>query len=802
LAYIGKNPKFDGVILDDQVTDSVTAPKSGSYKLINRNGSLFNVNSSGVESAVGTAAAGEINYIDEWDAETAVVDWATYADAAGTTPVDGTGGTANITWTRQSSTILRGTQSYKLTKDAANRQGEGASYDFTIKTQDTNKKLKIQFDFKTDEDAAFAQGDLTVYVYDVTNSTLITPVDVDITKGQNIFQTSFNSTDSTSYRLIFHVATTNASAWDVYIDNIIVGPGMTSQGAAIGPWTSYTTNISNLTTAIEMSGGLYRRVGDSMEVLFSIEFSGANSDGQFKISAATTLPGGYTADLTDLDPGFTGGPDEIAIGQYFYRDGNTYYNGVVMINAGNGEIFGSGDDGNTSFLNPGTHPTAVADGDIYTFHFTVPISEWRGKGIVPMLAEDNLGEWTSFTPSWVNGASSPSTNVGFWRRVGGDLEIAFRRIEANSDGTGSSLILELPNSYTYDLTKIPHGASSETSSASGVIKGSGGWYDSSAGTMVGLIAAPGGSSNRISFSRTDADTVGFILGSEIDSSDEFNGTFIIPITEFAGSQNSLVGYANAAQDSSGLITSYAPIIRSALYEPGDASYTILDRDGYETFNYGTTLTGDRTLTLPTLADNYGRRIRVKRSVGGSNTLTLDGEGSETIDGVSSIDLNTDGDYIVIEAGSSEWLIVDFGILVFSHFQTNDGDSYSTGNIMDWEDLVTDTHSAVTVGASWKFTAPVDGLYAVTALAHDNTASKTGGLFYGLDIYKNGSMYARLSIHEMQATAAIYLMVGGSIQIKLSATDYIDFRYNISGGDSFTCITQANTNNVTISRIGG
>jgi hypothetical protein len=199
---------------------------------------------SGVKWGAASSGTGEINYIDNADAESNTDGWATYADAAGSTPVDGTGGSATTTFTRQSGTVLRGNQSFKITKDAANRQGEGASYDFTIKGQDVSKKLKIQFDFKTDEDAAYATGDYTVYIYDVTNSTLITPVDTDIIAGQNIFQTSFNSTTSTSYRLIFHCATTNASAYDIYIDNVIVGPGMTSQGAAIGPWKS-TSGLGN-----------------------------------------------------------------------------------------------------------------------------------------------------------------------------------------------------------------------------------------------------------------------------------------------------------------------------------------------------------------------------------------------------------------------------------------------------------------------------------------------------------------------------------------------------------------------------
>ena len=546
MAYIGKNPKFDGVILDDQVTDSVTAPKSGSYKLINRNGSLFNVNSSGVESAVGTAAAGEINYIDEWDAETAVVDWATYADAAGTTPVDGTGGTANITWTRQSSTILRGTQSYKLTKDAANRQGEGASYDFTIKTQDTNKKLKIQFDFKTDEDAAFAQGDLTVYVYDVTNSTLITPVDVDITKGQNIFQTSFNSTDSTSYRLIFHVATTNASAWDVYIDNIIVGPGMTSQGAAIGKWISTTLTFSGNTGTRSSEEVWYRRVGDTMEVRGRLEFSGAGSNGS---SMTFDIPEGLTFN-TDVVPTGPTSSQFYILGYGGWSDSGTSFKSLGLAHNDTTDqiAFAVSTADTTGFL----AANAIASGDDINFFCSIPISEWAGKGIVPMLAEDNLSEWTEFTDN----VSVLTTNIqdagGRYRRVGDSMECYFG-IEfsgTNTDGEWRINASGLPGGYNVDTSKLDGitftGGPDEFPVGTWYIRDAGGTrYE---GTVV--VEA---SSGNILCCEDGAST--FVQnGTPLTwaDGDIISVNFTVPVTEFAGSQNSLVGYSEATPTNLGL----------------------------------------------------------------------------------------------------------------------------------------------------------------------------------------------------------------------------------------------------------
>src|SRR6185295_688256 len=43
----------------------------------------------------------------------------------------------------------------------------------------------------------------------------------------------FNSTSSTSYRLILHVATTSASAYTFKVDNVIVGPQQIVYGPAM-----------------------------------------------------------------------------------------------------------------------------------------------------------------------------------------------------------------------------------------------------------------------------------------------------------------------------------------------------------------------------------------------------------------------------------------------------------------------------------------------------------------------------------------------------------------------------------------
>lgn len=157
--------------------------------------------------------------------------WSLYSDAAGTAPVDGTGGSVNtgteINWSRTTSSPLSETASFLFSKIAASSmQGKGVSYDFTVNSADKSKVHTINFDYEV-ASGTYADGDLTVWIYDVTNGgPPIQPSASSILNGigpqqkQTLsFQTNSNST---SYRLIIHCASTSAVAYTVKFDNFQV----------------------------------------------------------------------------------------------------------------------------------------------------------------------------------------------------------------------------------------------------------------------------------------------------------------------------------------------------------------------------------------------------------------------------------------------------------------------------------------------------------------------------------------------------------------------------------------------------
>lgn len=249
------------------------------------------------------SGTGQKNYIANPDAETALTTgWATYADAAGTSPVDGTAGSPSITFAASTAaTVLRGTNSFLETKGASNRQGDGVSYDFTIDAADKAKVLTISFDYSIFS-GTYADGDLKLFIYDVTNANLI-PVAgnsiLKITTGSSYkqiatFQTASNST---SYRFIIHTVSTSASAYVVQFDNFILGPASMTTGAPRSDWTAYTPTFVGFGT---LTGVNFFWARDGQDILIK----GYATSGTMTGSVGSfSLPAGLTTADSTIIPG-------------------------------------------------------------------------------------------------------------------------------------------------------------------------------------------------------------------------------------------------------------------------------------------------------------------------------------------------------------------------------------------------------------------------------------------------------------------------------------------------------------------
>lgn len=254
----------------------------------------------------GGGGSGLKNFILNPDADSGIKGYALYKDAAGTYPVDGTGGTSALTLTTSGTLPLSGKKSFILTKPASNAQGEGFSYDFSIDSVNKARVQQISFDYMVDSGTFVAgskatMSDFIVYIYDVTNGVLIEPSNIKLLSNSTTLSDRFSATfqtssNSTSYRLIFHCATVSALAYALKIDNISVSPSVYVYGSPVTAWQRYTPVFQGFGTPTAVEA-YWRRVGGSVEITAAFT-SGTSTAAEARVG----LPPGLTSADTSLIP--------------------------------------------------------------------------------------------------------------------------------------------------------------------------------------------------------------------------------------------------------------------------------------------------------------------------------------------------------------------------------------------------------------------------------------------------------------------------------------------------------------------
>ena len=227
---------------------------------------------------------GAINYIKNGHFEINTTGWINYGSPTG------------ITFSRSTSSPQRGSASLLFQKDAANRTGQGIEYSFTIDSSDKGKVLQCSFEYQISS-GTFADNDMAVWIYDVTNAVLIQPAPYLIKNSGIIekfaveFQTAINST---SYKLMLLCNSTSNLSYDLKFDNIVLGPQAKLYGSAVTDWVSYSPNMSS--PGILTNSGRWRRTGDTMEVECYIEWSGSGGGGGLLLD----IPAGFSIDTAKL----------------------------------------------------------------------------------------------------------------------------------------------------------------------------------------------------------------------------------------------------------------------------------------------------------------------------------------------------------------------------------------------------------------------------------------------------------------------------------------------------------------------
>jgi len=351
-----------------QVAEIATpaTPASGFTKIYPKtDNKLYYLNDLGTETEVG-AGSGGINYCTNSGADGDVSGWTTYDDAAAT-PVDLTAGTFNGTFARTAILPLRGTGSFLYTPAAL---GEGVATTITPNLADYTKPIQISFDY-TFVTANAAEGDYTVWVYDVTNSQLIQPtpfkIPSGIVAGQYRWMGQFQaSATGVTYRVAIHQAAATSAL--LKFDNVVIGPLVQVFGAPISDWTAYTPGGSFTNTT---HTGFWRRAGDSMEIQIDGVLTGTPGAATFSVN----LPSGYsidTAKLSSVSTKVLGLASSLDSGTAAYAGQNVVYASTTSVNV---QQIGASATWSQAV------PYTWAINDRFSLLFKVPITGW-GSSVV------------------------------------------------------------------------------------------------------------------------------------------------------------------------------------------------------------------------------------------------------------------------------------------------------------------------------------------------------------------------------------------------------------------------------------
>lgn len=244
------------------------------------------------------SGAGRVNFLsgDSANFKNTVGNWATFDDGAVSTPVDLTGGSASVLSATRS-TAFDSTGGMRISHTAADGQGEGVSVALaTIESKYFASVMDIEFTYKSS--STYADDKLEVWIYDVTNATLIQPSSYKIkaslvpSKFKAQFQTSATGT---SYRVGFFCPNTTATAYDFDLDDVVVGPSIYNYGMPGYDPKDYTPTLAGLGTG-SATVNYCRHSRSGKFLLIDFRFTKDGSGGSGATSVSFTLPSGILID--------------------------------------------------------------------------------------------------------------------------------------------------------------------------------------------------------------------------------------------------------------------------------------------------------------------------------------------------------------------------------------------------------------------------------------------------------------------------------------------------------------------------
>lgn len=264
-----------------------------------------------------------------------------------------------------SGSTISGTNSLVFSGDNSAINSYGLTSDpFTIDKSDQAKVLSFKFYYKITEATVNCSGTdsntFAIYIRDVTANTWIQPPEVyNIVQNSGIgtatgtFQTTASSTQ---YRICLVIINNITGLSLIEVDDVFVGPQVTSVGPAMSNWKSYTPTWGVVSGTAPSIGngtivGRERRVGDFQEIEITITSGTTTTYGSGTYLFG--LPTGITADTSQSN-----GVNVITM----YKNSSPFfsYNGVVAFYSSTQLLAAGTGSSNWTNTNPVTLDAATA----------------------------------------------------------------------------------------------------------------------------------------------------------------------------------------------------------------------------------------------------------------------------------------------------------------------------------------------------------------------------------------------------------------------------------------------------------
>ena len=262
-------------------------------------------------SGVSLIETGNLNVLKDPSSEAILTSWSVYKNSVVASSPDlamaGSTAANNLQVSNSTSSPLEGTRSLLLVKqNSVNAQGEGIKIPFTIPAGFKYKMIRLSFLYQV-ASGTYTDDQIEFFIKDVTNGT-IKPLTPSKIKNHTLPSDWFNpngeyqTSDSTSYELIAHVAGTSSQNYSLRFDLFKLGIQERTYGSVVTDWKAYTPTVTNLGAgSVSASAGFWRQVGDTAEIMFNWTKDGTPGSGASQIYVS--LPPGLSVNLSKFPAG-------------------------------------------------------------------------------------------------------------------------------------------------------------------------------------------------------------------------------------------------------------------------------------------------------------------------------------------------------------------------------------------------------------------------------------------------------------------------------------------------------------------